>query len=324
MSKKIIIFKALACCIAYSTAWAQPADNFPVKPIRIIIPFPPGGGTDSIGRAVAAKLQEAWGQPVLVDNQAGANGTIGLTMGMKAAPDGYTLTFISTGTSINPHIYPNLTYNLLRDFMPLTQLSTQPYLLVVHPSLPVKSVKELIALAKAQPGMLNYGSSGLGGTSHLACVMLESISGTRMTHVPYKGSNPALQDLLAGNIQVLFSTLLQSQAFVRTGRLRAIAISSKTRSPTTPELPTVSEAGAPGFEVAGWFGLALPARTPQPILARLHREIARIMHLPDIGQKLAADGSQAVGSTPEDFTALIKVEIAKWGKIVKEARIKIE
>ena len=309
---------------AVTTTPVLAQSDYPNKPIKVIIPFAPGGGTDITGRTVASKLSEAWHIPVLAENQAGANGTIGINMGSRAAPDGHTITLISTSTAINIHIYPKLNYDLLRDFTPLSQLTSQPYLLVVHPSVSVKNVRELIALAKAKPGALNYGSSGIGGTSHLSGALLASMAGIQMTHVPYKGGNPAMQDVIAGNIQMLFSTLLQSQAFLKDGRLRAIAISTATRSPAAPDVPTIAESGVPGYEVAPWYGLLLPARTPESIVNKLSVEVMRIMRLPDVAPRMAADGSVAVGSTPEQFGALLKVETAKWGKVVKEANIKAE
>jgi len=305
-------------------AMAQAVDGFPSRPMRMIIPFPPGGGTDIIGRIVAGKVQEAWGQAVVVDNQAGANGTIGLTTGMKAAPDGHTLTLISTATSINPHIYPNLRYDLLRDFLPLSQLTTQPYLLVIHPSVPARSIQDLLGVARAKPGQLNFGSSGVGGTSHMAGELLASLAGIKLTHVPYKGGNPAMQDVVAGNIQMLFSTMLQAQSFIKDARLRPLGVSSARRHPAMSDLPTIAEAGVPGFEVAGWFGLALPAKTPDPVVARWSGELMRVMRLPEVAKRIAADGSQAVGGTPEEFRTLIRSEIVKWGKIVKEAGIRAD
>ena len=312
----------LATMAAVSPVLAQ--SDYPSKPIKVIIPFAPGGGTDITGRTVATKLAEAWSVPVLAENQAGANGTIGINMGSRAAPDGHTITLISTSTAINVHIYPKLNYDLLRDFTALSQLTSQPYLLVVHPSVQAKNIRELIALAKAKPGALNYGSSGIGGTSHLSGALLSTMAGVQMTHVPYKGGNPAMLDVVAGNIHMLFSTLLQSQSFLKDGRLRAIAISTAARSPAAPDVPTIAESGVPGYEVAPWYGLLLPARTPDPIIGKLSKEVMRIMRLPDVAPRMAADGSVAVGSTPEQFSALLKVETAKWGKVVKEAGITAE
>ena len=307
-----------------SSVFAQGVDNFPSKPIRLIIPFAPGGGTDITGRTVAAKLQEAFGQTVLAENQAGANGTIGINMGARAPADGYTLTLISSSSLINVHILPKIPYDLLRDFAPLSQLTAQPYALVVHPSVPAKNVKELIAYAKANPGKLNYGSSGIGGTSHLSGALLASLAGVQLTHVPYKGGNPAMQDVIAGNIQMLFSTLLQSQVFLKDGRLRALAVSTAKRSPAAPDLPTIAEAGVPGYEVAPWYGLIVPAKTPVPIITTLNREVVKAMRLPDVVKRMSSDGSQPVGSTPEEFGALLKTEFVKWGKIVKDNNIRME
>lgn len=302
----------------------QNAADYPGKPIRLIIPFAPGGGTDITGRTVAAKLQETWGQPVVTENQSGANGTIGISQGARAPADGYTLTLISSSSLINVHILASVPYDLLRDFAPLSQLTAQPYALVVHPSVPARNIKELIAYAKANPGKLNYGSSGIGGTSHLSGALLSSLAGVELTHVPYKGGNPAMQDVVAGNIQMLFSTLLQSQTFLKDGRLRAIAISTATRSPAAPDLPTIAESGVPGYEVAPWYGLLLPAKTPAPIIGKLSKEVMRIMRLPDVAPKMAADGSVAVGSTPEQFGALLKSEMVKWARVVKQSGIKAE
>jgi tripartite-type tricarboxylate transporter receptor subunit TctC len=302
----------------------QNVADFPSKPIRVIIPFAPGGGTDVTGRLTASKLQEAWGQPVLAENQAGANGTIGINAGAKASPDGYTITLVSSSSVINVYILPKVPYDLQRDFTPLSQLTAQPYALVVHPSVPAKNVKELIAYAKANPNKLNYGSSGIGGTSHLSGALLASLADIQLTHVPYKGGNPAMQDVIAGNIQMLFSTILQSQIFLKDGRLRALAVSTAKRSPAAPDLPTLSEAGVPGYEVAPWYGLLLPAKTPAPIVNKLNREIAKAMHMPDVVKKMSADGSQPVGGTPEEFGALLKTESVKWGKIVKDNNIRMD
>ena len=324
MPSRIAAALATLCAFASPIALAQNADSFPSRQIRMIIPFAPGGGTDITGRTVAAKLQEAWSQPVIAENQAGANGTIGISQGARAPADGHTLTLISSSSLINVHILSSVPYDLLRDFAPLSQLTAQPYALVVHPSVPAKNVKELLAYAKANPGKLNYGSSGIGGTSHLSGALLASLAGIEMTHVPYKGGNPAMQDVIAGNIQMLFSTLLQSQSFLKEGRLRALAVSTAKRTPAAPDLPTLAEAGVPGYEVAPWYGLILPAKTPVPIITKLNREIAKAMKMPDVVKKMSSDGSQPVGGTPEEFGALLKTELVKWGKIVKDNNIKAD
>jgi len=305
-----------------SPAVGQGIDAFPNKPMKLIIPFAPGGGTDIVGRTVALKLQEAWGFPVIADNQAGASGLIGINLGMKASPDGHTMTFVTAGIAVNPQINPDLRYDLLRDFAALSQLTSQPLVLVVNPSFQARTVKEIIALAKASPGTLNYGSSGVGGTAHLASELFASLAGIKMTHVPYKGGNPAMQDVVAGNTQMIFSSIAQAQSLLKAGRLRSIAVTTSRRAAVLPDLPTIAEAGVPGYEVAGWWGLVLPNKVPESSITKLNRELARIVHLPDVAEKFAADGSQAVGGTAEEFRVLIKTEITKWGKIVKEAGIK--
>jgi tripartite-type tricarboxylate transporter receptor subunit TctC len=312
---------ALAALIAPAPAAAQ---DYPTKPIRLIVPFAPSGGTDLTARAIAAKLTESWGQTVVADNRPGANGTIAVELAVKSAPDGYTLTMISSSHSVNSTLYPKLPYDLVRDLAPITQATSQPYALVVHPSVPAKSVKELIALAKAKPGGLNYGSSGTGGFSHLAGALLASSAGIELVHVPYKGGAPALTDVISGQIQMLFSTLLQSQAQIKAGRLRALAVTTAKRTPAAPELPTMIEAGVPGYVVTGWYGILAPAKTPAPIIAKLNGEIVRILHLPEVKERLAADGSEPVGNTPQEFGAHIASEIAKWRKVVQAAGIKVD
>ncbi len=317
---------ALAAFVVGGNAGAQrdPAQGFPAKPIRLIVPFATGGGTDLTARAIAQKLGEAWGQPVIVDNKPGANGTIGVDLAAKAPPDGYTLTMISSSHSVNVSLYKNLPYDLVRDFAPITQATSQPYALVVNPSLPVKSVAELIALAKEKPGTLNYGSSGIGGLSHLSGALFASLAKIKITHSPYKGGAPAMTDVIGGQIDMLFSTLLQSHAFIEAGRLRPLAVTTARRSPAAPQLPTMIEAGVPGFVVEGWYGVLAPAGTPPAIVAKLNREIVRILHLPDVRTHLAGDGSEPVGSTPEEFAAHIRTEIAKWRELIAEAQIRPE
>jgi len=303
---------------------AQTSVHYPTKPIRLIVPFAPGGGTDITARTIALKLGEAWGQTVVADNRPGANGTIGVDLAAKSAPDGYTLTMISSSHSVNVSLLTRQPYDLVRDLAPITQATTQPYALVVHPSVPAKSIKELIALAKAKPGALNYGSSGTGGLSHLSGALLASLAGINIVHIPYKGGAPALTDVIAGQIQMLFSTILQSHAHLKSGRLRALAVTTARRSRAEPALPTMMEAGVPGYEVAGWYGVVAPAKVPPAIIARLNREIVRILLQSDVAEKLAADGSEPVGNTPEQFGAHIRSEIAKWRKVVNEAGIKAE
>ncbi len=323
---KLRIIASLLVLAASQPALAQrdPASGYPAKPIRLIIPFASGGGTDITGRTIALKLTEAWGQTVVPDNRPGANGTIGVELAVKSPPDGYTLTMISSSHSVNVSLYRKLPYDLVKDLAPITQATSQPYALVVHPSVPAKSVQELIALAKAKPGTLNYGSSGTGGLSHLSGALLASLAGIAITHVPYKGGAPAMTDVIGGQIQMLFSTILQSHAHIKAGRLRALAVTTAKRSAAAPELPTMREAGVAGYEVAGWYGILAPATTPPAIIAKLNKEVVRILHTDDVKERLSADGSEPVGNTPEQFGAHIKSEVAKWAKVVKAAGISAE
>jgi tripartite-type tricarboxylate transporter receptor subunit TctC len=307
--------------LAVNSAVAQP---YPTKPIRLIVPFAPGGGTDITARAIAMKLTEALGQTVVVDNRAGANGTIGADIAAKAPPDGYTLSMISSSHSVNPSIMKKLPYDLIADLAPVTQATTQPYALILHPSVAAKSVKELIALVKAKPNSLNYGSSGTGGLSHLSGALLCSLTGITMTHIPYKGGAPALSDLVGGQIQMLFSTILQAQSQLKGGRVRALAVTTAKRSAGAPDLPTMQEAGVAGYEVAGWYGMVAPLKTPAAIITRINTEAVKALRGPDIRDKLAADGSEPVGSAPEAFGQHIKAEVAKWNKLVKDAGIRTE
>jgi hypothetical protein len=301
-----------------------PTGDYPSKPIRLIVPFAPGGGTDITARGIAMKLTEAWGQTVVADNRAGANGTIAVDIATKSPPDGYTLTMISSSHSVNVSLYKKLSYDLIKDLSPITQATSQPYALVVHPSVAAKTVKELVALAKAKPATINYGSSGNGGLSHLSGALFSSLAGIDITHIPYKGGSPAMTDVIAGQIQMLFSTILQSQAHLKGNRLRALAVTTAKRSAGAPELPTMQEAGVAGYEVAGWYGVLAPAKTPQPVIMKLNREIVRILQTQEMKDRLAADGSEAVGNTPEQFQAHIKTEVAKWAKVVRDANIRAE
>lgn len=312
--------------VALSTLAAETviAQQYPARPIRLIVPFPPGGGTDITARAVAQKLSESWGQTVVVDNRPGANGTIGVDIAAKSAPDGHTLTMISSSHAVNTSLYTRQPYDLLKDLTPITQATSQPYVLVINPSVPAKSVKELVGVAKAKPGALNYGSSGTGGISHLAGALLGSLTGTSLVHIPYKGGAPATIDVISGQIQIMFGTLLLNGPHIKAGRLRVLAVTTPQRWPGTPDLPTMQEAGVPGFVITQWYGLLAPAKTPQPTVAKLSKEIARILHQPDVKEKLAADGADAVGNTPEQFGAHIQSETAKYGKLIKQIGLKPE
>lgn len=320
-SAAIVIFTTLISLVPGQTAMAQ---NYPTKPIRLIVPFAPGGGTDITARSIALKLGESWKQQVIVDNRPGANGTIGVDLAAKAAPDGYTLTMISSSHAVNVSLLKTVPYDLLKDLTPVTQATRQPYSLVVHPSLPVKSVKQLVALAKSRPGALNFGSSGAGGLSHLAGSLFAALANVNIVHIPYKGGNPAMIDVIAGQIQLLFSTLLQAGPHVKSGKLRALAVTTAKRWPGTPELPTMMEAGVAGYEVTQWYGVLAPARVPPEIVARLNNEIARILHEPEVVKRLAADGAEAVSNTPVEFGAHVRSEVAKYAKIIQRIGLKAD
>jgi tripartite-type tricarboxylate transporter receptor subunit TctC len=315
--------------VAIAMAAATPAPtcaqgDYPAKPLRLIVPFPPGGGTDITARAVAARLTESFGQPVVADNRPGANGTIGVDITAKSAPDGYTITMISSSHAVNVGLYPKLPYDLLKDLAPVTQATSQPYAMVIHPSIPARTVKEFIAYARSKPGTVNYGSSGTGGISHLGGAWFAQLTGTDMVHIPYKGGALALVDLLAGRCHMQLGTLLLTGPHLKAGRLRVLAVTTPQRWHGTPDLPTVQESGVPGFTITQWYGMLAPAKTPPAIIGRLNQEIARILHLPDVKEKLAADGADAVGNPPAEFGAHIKSEVTKYAKIVKQVGLKGE
>ncbi|HEV3011191.1 MAG TPA: tripartite tricarboxylate transporter substrate binding protein [Burkholderiales bacterium] len=301
------------------------ADEYPSKAIRLIVPFAPGGGTDIVARILGQKIGEAWKQAVVVDNRAGANGTIGAHLAAKSPPDGYTLTMMTASHSVNVTLQGTKhPYDLLKDFAPVSQVTRQPYVLVVNPNLPAKSVKELLALARSQPGKLTYGSSGIGGTSHLAGALLGVLGDAQLTHIPYRGGEPAMTAVVGGQIDMLFSTLLQSRGLIQGGKLRPLAVTTPSRSAAIPEMPTMQEAGVPRYEVVGWYGLLAPAGTPPAIVQKLNREIVRSLRLPDVGEKIAAEGSEPVGNSPEEFGAHIKAEVEKWRDLIQKTGIKTE
>jgi tripartite-type tricarboxylate transporter receptor subunit TctC len=315
---------ALAGAAACPGAFAQ-ADDYPSKPIRLIVPFAPGGGTDIVARILGIKMYEAWKQAVVVENRAGANGTIGAHIVAKSPPDGYWLTMMTASHSVNVTLQGTKhPYDLLKDFAPISQVTRQPYVLVVNPNLPVKSVKELLALAKSQPGKLTYGSSGIGGTSHLAGALLGALGTVELTHIPYKGGEPAMTAVVGGQIDMLFSTLLQSRGLIQGGKLRPLAVTTPARSSALPDLPTMIEAGVPRYEVVGWYGVLAPAGTPRAIVQKLNREIVRNLRLPDVAEKIAADGSEPVGNSPEEFGAHIKAEVEKWRDLIQKTGIRTE
>jgi tripartite-type tricarboxylate transporter receptor subunit TctC len=305
-------------------AFAQ-APAYPTKPIRLVVPFPAGGTTDILARAAAQKLTEAWGQPVVVDNRPGAGGNIGSELVAKAAPDGYTLEMGTVGThAINASLYAKMPYDHVKDFFPVILVAGVPNVLVVHPSVPVNSVAELIAYAKANPGKLNFASSGNGTSIHLSAELFKVMSGVQMAHVPYKGSAPAVQDLLGGQVQLMFDNLPSALPHIKGGKLRALAVTSAQRAPVLPDVPTIAEAGLPGFEASSWFGVLAPAGTPPAIVAKLNAEIAKWLASPEAKEKLQAQGANVAGGPPEEFAKHIAAETAKWAKVVKESGAKID
>jgi len=310
---------AFALCAGAATA-AEPA--YPSRPVRIIVAAAPGGGTDFVSRLMGSKLTEALGQQVLVENRAGAGSTIGYEYGVKSAPDGYTLTMVTGSYSINPSLYA-IKFDPLNDFTPVIWVARGPYVIVVHPSLPVRNTRELIALAKARPGMIIYGSSGQGAIVHLTTELFLHMAGVKMTHVPYKGGGPAMTDLLAGHIQLVFATAPVGLPQAKAGRLRALAVTTSTRVAAEPGIPTVTESGVPGYEVTNWHGLIGPKGLPRPVVERLNGEMAKILKLKEMEERLQSDGLSPVGGTPEQLFEQIRQEIGQWRQVVVQAGIKI-
>lgn len=313
---------AIAALVASAGAFAQ---AWPAKPVRLVIPFPAGGSTDIVGRLIADKLSQALGQPFVIDNRAGAGGTTGSDVAAKAAADGYTLLMATSSThAIAPGLYSKLPYDPVRDFAPVTLVGKATILLVTHPSVPAKTVGELVALAKAKPGQLNFGSTGNGSVSHLTAELFKSLAGVDMQHVPYKGDAPMLVDLVAGRVSLAFGTAVAFLPYVKDGKLNALAVTDARPSPVVPNLPTVASAGVAGFEALQWFGILAPAGTPQPVVARLNEEIGKVLALPDVRERLQGLGIEIVGGSPEQFAGFIRSEAAKWGKIVRDSGAKID
>ena len=306
---------------------AAPAlgQDYPSRPIRMIVPFSAGAGVvDIMARQVGQNLSTAVGQPVLIENRPGAGGVSGTEVASKAAPDGYTLLMTNVSLVVGAFLYSSLPYDALRDFAPVTMVNSAPLLLAVNPALPVTSVKELIAYSKAHPGQLNYGSGGVGSTPHLCVELFKSMSGLDAVHVPYKGGAPALADLVGGQLSFMIENMPGTMPFVRSGKLRALAISSARRSPLAPDLPTIAESGVPGYEVIGWNGLFVPKATPPAIIAKLQTEVAKVLRSPEVKQRLETLGAEPVGSTPEEFGKFFRDDMARWGKIIKEKGIRSE
>ncbi len=315
--------RALIICF-FLIANSVTAQPYPSKSIRFIVPFAPGGTNDIVARMVGVKLTEAWGQPVVIDNRGGAGGVIGADLAAKSVPDGYTLLMANVNFATNPGLVRNLPYDTEKDFAAVSLLATSPSVLVVHPSIPVRSVKEMIAFAKAKPGQLSYSSSGAGTTGHMAMELLKQMAAIDMVAVHYKGGGPALIDLIAGRVSPGFATILSAAPHIEGGRLRALAVSTPKRSSALPDLPTVAEAGVPGYEFTGWWGVVVPARTPHAVISKLNGELVKILAQPDVRERLVREGADPASTTPEAFTAYMRSEVAKWSKVIKTANIKAE
>lgn len=309
--------------LSIAAAGAQ-AQAYPVKPVRIIVGFPPGGATDIATRAIAQKLNESLGQQVIVDNRPGAASNIGAELAVRSAPDGYTLFMGSVSLSINPSLYSRLAYDPLRDLTGVAHVATTPFMLVVHPSMPVKTVKEFIAFAKARPGEVNYVTAGAGSGAHLFMELFSSLAGVKMTSVHYKGQAPATTDVLAGQVPAQFDNILTLAPLAKMGKLRALGVSTAQRSPLAPEVPTVAEAGVPGYDADAWFGLFVPAATPKDIITRLNADVMRGLAAQDMRERLRSFGATPGSGTPEQFNAQFRNEIAKWAKVVKAAGVRVD
>lgn len=323
MTTRLASFCLLAV-LASVTAEA-PAQSYPAKPIRIVVPFPAGGNADIFARTFAQKLGEAWKQTPLVDNRAGAAGIIGTQFVARSPGDGYTLLFGTSGThTTNPAVYAKLPYDPVKDFAPVSNFADSPFLLVVHPSIPANTMQGLVALAKARPGQLDYASFGAGSSAHLTGEMLRTAAGINIVHVAYKGGPPAVNDLVGGHVALMFNSLPAVLPLVKAGRLRALGVASAKRTPTLPDLPTFAEAGYAGFEAGSWYGVLAPAGTPREAISRLHAETVRMLAQADVRQKLAAEGADGIGNTPEEFATQIQRDMARWARIAREARIPLQ
>jgi len=311
----------LTACALLLAAAPVAAQNFPVKPVRLIVPLAPGGGVDTVARAVANKMSQTMGQSVVVDNRPGAGGSVGAEITVRAAPDGYTIMMASATSVTYPLLY-SVRYDPLKDLTPITQVSANPYVVIVHPSVPARTVKELVAHARANPGTLNYASSGNGGLPHLTGELFQSMSGTRLVHIPYKGLALAFADLFAGQVQIAFPAPITIMAHIKSGKVRPLGVTSRSRAPALPDVPTVHEGGLPGFEVTQWYGILGPAGMNAALSQRLQSEVASALRQADVATRLTADGSAPVGSTPAEFASHIKAETAKWAEVIRKANLR--
>ena len=315
---------ALALLLALSFNLAQAQEAWPSRPVRFILPFPPGGGTDILGRLIAERLSASLGQPVVTENRGGAGGNVGAEAAARSAPDGYTIVLVAPSLAISPTLYSRINYDPVKDFAPVSLVATVPNVMITQASAPVQNLQEFIAFAKGKPGALNFGSGGAGTSNHLAGELFNIVTGAKLVHIPYKGVNLAMQDVLAGNVHLVFIGIPTATPHIKAGKLRALALVAPQRSSALPEVPTVAEAGLRDFEVTTWYGVLAPAGTPRSVVTRLNAELVKIMHSPELKEKLAATGTDPLTSTPEEFADYIKREIAKWGDVVRKAGVKAD
>jgi len=315
-------FMALVLCTLVLSAGAQ--EPYPSRPLRFILPFPPGGGTDILGRLIAERLSASLGQPVVTENRGGAGGNVGAEAAARSAPDGYTIVLCAPSLAISPSLYSKLNYDPVKDFAPVSLVATVPNVMITHPSVPAQTLQEFIAHARTRPGTMNFGSGGNGTSNHLAGELFNIVTGAKLVHIPYKGVNLAMQDVLSGQIHLVVIGIPAAAPHIKAGRLRALAVVTPQRTAALPEVPTTDEAGLKDFEVTTWYGVLAPAGTPRPVIARLNSELVKIIHAPEVKERLAASGTEPRTSTPEEFAAYLKQEIAKWGDVVRKANLKAD
>jgi len=311
-------------CVLLLLSGAAGAQLYPEKTVVVVAPFPAGGSVDLVARAVAQQMSETWKQPVIISNRPGASGNIGAEAVARAAPDGYTLLMGTTALSSSPAVYPRLGYDLMRDLAPVSLVVRMTNVLVVHPSLPARSVKELLSLDRARPGTLNSASAGVGSSNHLSLVLFNMMSGAKVSHVPYKGAAPAVTDVIGGHVAMTFAPIAAVVPSIKAGKLRALAVTAASRSATFPEVPTISEAGVPGYDASGWNAMLAPGATPRDIIRRIHAAVTQSLHAPKVSELLVSAGAEAAGNTPEELARFLQSEMTKWGKVVKAADIKVE
>jgi tripartite-type tricarboxylate transporter receptor subunit TctC len=316
--------RLVAALLLYVGCALAGAQDWPSRPVRLILPFPPGGGTDILGRLIAERLSASLGQPVVTENRGGAGGNVGAEAAARSTPDGYTIVLVAPSLAISPTLYSKINYDPVKDFEPVSLVATVPNVMITQPSLPTHNLQEFIAYAKARPGELNFGSGGAGTSNHLAGELFNIVAGTKLVHVPYKGVNLAMQDLLAGNVQLVFIGIPAAAPHIKAGKLRALALVAPQRSAALPDVPTIAEAGLADFEVTTWYGVLAPAGTPRNVISRLNAELGKIMHSPELKEKLAATGTEPLTSTPQEFAAYIKREIAKWGDVIRKSGAKAD